>query len=35
LQSDKPYWSSYMPLLELNTIVSGLELQFTGEGCGK
>lgn len=35
LQSDKPYSSTYLPLIELNTIVSGLELQFTGPSCGK
>lgn len=35
LQGDKPYGSSYLPMLELNTIVSGLEMQFTGSGCGK
>lgn len=35
LRGDKPYSSSYMPLLELGTIVSGLEMQFTGSGCGK
>jgi len=34
LQGDKPYPSSYMPLQELNMIVSGLELKFTGAGCG-
>jgi len=35
LQGDKPYASSYLPLVELNTIVSGLELQFTGSSCGR
>jgi len=35
LQGDKPYGSSSLPLLELNTIVSGLEMQFTGAGCAK
>jgi len=35
LQADKPYASSYLPLLELNTIVSGLELQFRDSGCRK
>ena len=35
LQSDKPYSSSYLPLIELNTIVSGLELQFTGTSCAR
>lgn len=35
ISSDKPYGSNYLPLLELNTIVSGLEMQFTGAGCGK
>ncbi len=35
VQGDKPYSSSYVPLLELGTIVSGLEMQFTGAACGK
>lgn len=35
LQGDKPYASSYLPLLELRTIVSGLTLEFTGPGCTK
>jgi len=35
LRGDKPYSSNYLPLLELNTIVSGLELEFTGAGCQK
>lgn len=35
LQGEKPYASSYLPLLELNTIVSALEMQFTGTGCAK
>jgi hypothetical protein len=35
VQGDKPYSSSYIPLLELGTIVSGLEMQFTGAGCAK
>jgi hypothetical protein len=35
LQGDKPYASSYLPLLELNTIVSGLEIDFSGSQCGK
>ncbi len=34
LQRDKPLSSNYIPVLELNPIVSGLELQFTGTGCG-
>jgi|SRR5580700_429110 hypothetical protein len=34
LQGDKPLSSNYLPVLELNPIVSGLELQFTGTGCG-
>lgn len=34
LQGDKPLSSNYMPVLEMNPIVSGLELQFTGPGCG-
>jgi len=34
LQGDKPLSSNYMPVLELSPIVSGLELQFTGPGCG-
>ena len=33
LQGEKPYSSNYLPLLELNPIVSALELQFTGAGC--
>ena len=35
LQGDKPYSSGYLPLLELNTTVSALTLEFTGSGCGK
>jgi hypothetical protein len=34
LQGDRPLSSNYLPVLELNPIVSGLELQFTGPGCG-
>jgi len=34
LQGDKPYSSNYLPLLELNPIVSALEFQFIGAGCG-
>jgi hypothetical protein len=34
LQGEKPFSSSYLPLVELNPIVSALELQFTGTGCG-
>jgi hypothetical protein len=34
LQGDKPLSSNYLPVLELNPIVSALELQFTGPGCG-
>jgi len=33
LQGEKPYSSSYLPLLELNPIVSALEIQFIGPGC--
>jgi hypothetical protein len=33
LQGEKPYSSNYLPLLELNPIVSALELQFIGAGC--
>jgi hypothetical protein len=33
LQGDKPYSSNYFPLLELNVVVSALELQFFGSGC--
>lgn len=34
VQGEKPYSSNYLPLLELNPIVSALELQFVGPGCG-
>jgi hypothetical protein len=34
LQGEKPYSSSYWPLLDLNTTVSALTLEFTGPGCG-
>ncbi len=33
LQGDKPFSSTYMPLLELNTTVSALTLEFIGTGC--
>jgi len=33
LQGDKPYSSNYLPLLELNPIVSALEIQFIGPAC--
>ena len=33
LQGEKPYSSSYIPMLELNPIVSSLEMQFVGPGC--
>jgi hypothetical protein len=33
LQGEKPLSSNLFPLLELNPIVSALELQFTGTGC--
>jgi hypothetical protein len=33
LQGDKPYSSSTLSLLDLNPVVSALELQFTGPGC--
>jgi hypothetical protein len=33
LEGDKPYSSTYLPLLELNPIVSALEIQFVGPGC--
>jgi len=33
LQGEKPYSSSYIPMLELNPIVSALEMQFVGPGC--
>jgi hypothetical protein len=33
LQGDKPYSSSSMSLLELDPVVSTLELEFTGAGC--
>ena len=33
LQGDKPYSSSTLSLLDLNPVVSALELQFTGAGC--
>jgi hypothetical protein len=34
LRSDKPYSSNFLPLLELNPIVTALEFQFSGAGCG-
>jgi len=34
LQGEKPYSSNYIPMLELNPIVSALEMQFVGPGCG-
>jgi hypothetical protein len=34
LRSDKPYSSNFLPLLELDPIVSALEFQFSGAGCG-
>ena len=33
LQGEKPYSSNFIPLLDLNPIVSALELKFTGPGC--
>jgi hypothetical protein len=33
LQGGKPYSSSSVPMLELNPLVSALEMQFTGPGC--
>jgi hypothetical protein len=33
LQGDKPYSSNYISLLELNPMVSALEMQFVGSGC--
>ena len=33
MQGDKPYSSSTLSLLDLNPVVSALELQFTGSGC--
>ena len=33
LQGDKPYSSGSVSILELNPVVSALELQFTGKGC--
>ena len=33
LQGEKPYSSNYLPMLELNLIVSALEMQFVGPGC--
>ena len=33
LQGEKPYSSSYIPMLELNPIVSALEMQFLGPAC--
>jgi len=33
LQGEKPYSSSTLSLLDLNPVVSALELQFTGAGC--
>ena len=35
LQGEKPYSSSSWSLLDLNTTVSALTLEFTGPGCGK
>ena len=34
LQGEKPYSSNYIPMLELNPVVSALEMQFVGPGCG-
>lgn len=33
VQGDKPYSSNYLPLLELNPMVSALEFQFLGPAC--
>ena len=33
VQGEKPYSSSYLPLLELNPMVAGLEFQFIGPAC--
>ncbi|HVP55942.1 MAG TPA: hypothetical protein VMU45_13200 [Candidatus Eisenbacteria bacterium] len=33
VQGDKEYSSTYVPLLELNPMVSALEFQFSGPGC--
>lgn len=33
LQGEKPYSSNYFPMIELNPVVSALEMQFTGPGC--
>jgi len=33
VQGEKPYSSNYIPLLELNPVVSALEMQFFGPGC--
>jgi hypothetical protein len=33
VQGEKPYSSNYIPMLELNPVVSALELQFVGPGC--
>jgi hypothetical protein len=33
VQGEKPYSSNYLPLLELNPIVSVMEMQFIGAGC--
>jgi hypothetical protein len=33
LQGEKPYSSSSLPLLYLNTVVSALTVEFTGAGC--
>jgi hypothetical protein len=33
LQGDKPYSSASLAMQDLNPMVSGLELQFTGPGC--
>ena len=34
LQGEKPYSSGSLAILDLNPMVSALELQFTGPGCG-
>jgi hypothetical protein len=33
LQGERPYSSSYIPMVELNPIVSALEMQFVGPAC--
>jgi hypothetical protein len=33
LQGEKPYSSNSFPMLELNPVVSALEMQFVGPGC--